>query len=60
MHFHNRRPGTFGVDLFSDLQPRITEDDKEAANKKPVDNLSKTTLMGPVPKYIVFKVKMKL
>ena len=47
-----------GVDLFSDLQPRITKDDEEATNNiiPWLDNLSKTTLMGPVPKYIVFKV----
>ena len=50
-----------GVDLFSDLQPRITKDDEEATNNiiPWLDNLSKTTLMGPVPKYIVFKVKKK-
>ena len=49
-----------GVDLFSDLQPRITKDDEEATNNiiPWLDNLSKTTLMGPVPKYIVFKVKL--
>ena len=48
-----------GVDLFSDLQPRITKDDEEATNNiiPWLDNLSKTTLMGPVPKYIVFKVR---
>ena len=47
-----------GVDLFSDLRPRITKDDEEATNSiiPWLDNLSKTTLMGPVPKYIVFKV----
>merc|ERR1711867_124017 len=51
--------GPMGVDLFSDLQPRITKDDEEATNNiiTWLDNLSKTTLMGPVPKYIVFKVK---
>ena len=51
-----------GVDLFSDLQPRITKDDEEATNNiiPWLDNLSKTTLMGPVPKYIVFKVNIIL
>ena len=51
-----------GVDLFSDLQPRITKDDEEATNNiiTWLDNLSKTTLMGPVPKYIVFKGKKRI
>ena len=39
------------VDLFSDLQPRINQDDEEATNDiiPWLDNLLKTTLMGPVP-----------
>ena len=40
-----------GVDLFSDLQPRINQDDEEATNDITpwLDNLLKTTFMGPVP-----------